>query len=191
MRVDGLQALAAASDAYEQRLGLVENSGWNRPTPCAEWDVRALTNHVVAGNTMAVRLLAGASAAEAVETLRSDLLGTEPVAAVRTSSQAQAEAFARPGALEGTVHHPMGDFPTTFFLYLRQSDLLMHAWDLAQAVGDETAFDSELVDLLWKETEPLIELMRASGVFGEGASGLLPDDAPTMQKLLDAFGRRG
>ncbi len=34
-------------ESWRSRLDAVDESQWGLPTPCAEWDVRALVNHVV------------------------------------------------------------------------------------------------------------------------------------------------
>ena len=39
--------MAGAIDGFEQRLDTVGATGWTAATPCADWDVRTLVNHVV------------------------------------------------------------------------------------------------------------------------------------------------
>ena len=34
-------------ESWRSRLEAVDDSQWSLPTPCTEWDVRALVNHVV------------------------------------------------------------------------------------------------------------------------------------------------
>ena len=36
-----------AVEEWLQRVAAVDDEQWRRPTPCADWDVRALVNHVV------------------------------------------------------------------------------------------------------------------------------------------------
>ncbi|WP_345033541.1 maleylpyruvate isomerase N-terminal domain-containing protein [Kutzneria kofuensis] len=49
---------------------------WAAPTPCTEWDVRQLVNHVVRGNLNYVALLDGGTAAEFLRWREVDALGT-------------------------------------------------------------------------------------------------------------------
>ena len=46
---DALEMLALADEGFEERLRRVGDGNWQRPTPCAEWDVYRLVNHVVVG----------------------------------------------------------------------------------------------------------------------------------------------
>jgi Mycothiol maleylpyruvate isomerase N-terminal domain len=78
--MDRLEALDRAAVAFETRLKAVTISQWNAPTPCEDWIVRRLVGHVVAGNRIAVPLLAGASAERAAAALDEDPLGDDPVA---------------------------------------------------------------------------------------------------------------
>jgi uncharacterized protein (TIGR03083 family) len=48
-----------ALDATRGVIAGVRPGQWAAPTPCQGWDVRALVNHVVAGNLWAAELAAG------------------------------------------------------------------------------------------------------------------------------------
>ncbi len=45
-------------------VGSIGPLDWSRPTPCEDWSVRDLLNHLVAGNLWAVELVAGATIEE-------------------------------------------------------------------------------------------------------------------------------
>ena len=103
---------------------------------------------------------------------------------------AQDTAFRRPGALDQTVHHPMGDIPAALLLQFRIGDATLHVRDLARAIGVDEELDAELVELIYDGMLPMAPMMAGSGAFGEGASGTVGEEASTQKKLLDLAGRR-
>jgi uncharacterized protein (TIGR03086 family) len=188
--MDKFEYLDRAGAEFRARLDRVRADQWSLPTPCAEWDVRALVNHVVTANLTGERLLHGASREDTVALIGTDLVGDDPPAAFERSVAAQAAAFREPGALDQIVHHPAFDMPATQLLEFRIGDLLIHAWDLARAIGADETLDPEVVDAVWESLAPLASALPASGAFGAGASSALGEPASRQLHLLDLSGRR-
>jgi uncharacterized protein (TIGR03086 family) len=187
-----LEALDRAGDGFSQRLSAAPDSAWTNPTPCSEWDVRALVGHVIGGNHFAVGILGGAPHQEVLSELeRLGVVGSDDVVgAYEQSAAGQRAAFHTPGALDGTVNHVIGDIPAPMLLGLRVTDLLLHSWDLARGLGVDDTLDPEVLEVVWAFASPLGPIMKTSGRFGEGASGSLGDDAPLQDRVLDLHGRR-
>ena len=99
-----LEALDTAAAAYESRLLAVRPDQWGLPTPCEQWTVKDLADHVLGGNRFSLPLLTGGSAAEAIGVARSGDFSGDPVESYRQSVAAQHEAFAAPGALPRPGH---------------------------------------------------------------------------------------
>jgi len=133
-----LHLLALARREFERRLPGAPDR-LDAATPCEGWNVRDLLQHVVVGNRVTVVTLQGATRDEIVATREAlaggDVLGDDPVAAFVDSADAQAAAFAQPGALERVCHHGLGDIPGAQVLPFRVGDLTLHAWDLARATS--------------------------------------------------------
>ena len=137
--MDPVSQLSVALDTTGQVLNGVGDQQWAAPTPCPEWDVRALAGHVVAGNLGFAAALAGRPpAADPVPP------GTSLPQAYRESAAALLAAFGEPGALERTVTIPFGTVPGIVALHLRTTEVLVHGWDLAQATGQAVAFPEEV-----------------------------------------------
>ena len=187
-----LEALDRAADGFSQRLRAAPDDAWTNPTPCTDWDVRALVAHVIGGNRLAVGILGGAPHEEVLGELQrlGVVVGDDIVGSYEQSAADQRAAFRRAGALDGTVNHVIGDIPAPMLLGFRVADLLVHSWDLARGLGVDDTLDPEVVEVVWAFAAPMSRGMKASGRFGEGASGTVGDDTPLQDRVLDLHGRR-
>jgi uncharacterized protein (TIGR03086 family) len=188
--MDNLTALPIAAAHFEAVAALVTSDHLAKPTPCGDWTVQQLLNHVVGGNTMSAALIGGASREDAIALLTTAVVGDNLLGAVHESMRAQADAFADPAALEMTVQHPAMDMPGAQLLGFRVGDLLVHSWDLARAIGADETLDPEVVAVVATNIEPMRPFIGQVGMFGEGPSGTLDDNADAQTALLDLMGRR-
>lgn len=188
--MDHLDAHTAAAADMERKAALLDFDKLGAPTPCEGWTVRDLLEHVVGGNVMSTKLLIdGITKDEALALRDRDVLGDDPIGALKRSN-AEADAAFRAADLTVTVDHPALPMPGAQLLVFRTCDLLAHAWDLARAIGVDDTLDAGAVAYVFAQLEPLGPLLAESGQFGSGPSGDLPDDAPLQTRLLDLTGRR-
>lgn len=189
--MDALDTLLRAAEEYRSRLRAVQAARqWACPTPCAEWNVRDVADHILGGNRFTVLIVDGLPADEAMDTvIRGDFAG-DPSPAFEASSTAQLSALRRPGVLERMYEHPMGLLSGRQIARLRMSDLVVHAWDIARALGLPEELDHLLVMESIAVVEEFGEKFTAAGLFGSGASGGLPEDSTDQSRLLDMVGRR-
>ncbi|MFN8028302.1 MAG: TIGR03086 family metal-binding protein [Acidimicrobiia bacterium] len=185
-----MEALSRADAQFARVIGEVTVDDLDRPTPCEGWDVRALLNHVVGGNRMSVVALEGGSRDDVLAVFGDDLLADDYLVAYQDSAADQLAAFEEDGALAGMVHHPIGEVPAAQLLQFRIGDLTLHSWDLARAIGADETVDPALAAYVLAALLPMGDHIKEVGVFGEGPSGTVPDDAPDQQRLLDLAGRR-
>jgi uncharacterized protein (TIGR03086 family) len=160
---------------------------WTGSTPCPEYDVRTLTNHVVGGNFWVAELAPGGTIDEVGSRLDGDLLGDDAAAAYDRSAAAAASAFNADGVMDKPVAVSYGPVPNSVYAGHRIVDVLIHGWDLAKATGQDTALDTELVQAAWDIVTPQAELLKSSGAFGEPVA--VPDDADLQTRLLAVLGR--
>jgi uncharacterized protein (TIGR03086 family) len=183
--VAGLHARAAAAfDAVVQQIGPAQ---WSLPTPCADWDVRALVNHLVGEARWTLPLLAGLSPADVGTELDGDLLGSDPAAAWAQARAAADEAVAAHGVADRTVHLSYGDVPGHEYLSQLAADHLLHAWDLAVAIDADDRLDAGLVEAVGAWFGANEEGYRSAGAVGPRPPVEADDDPQT--RLLAAFGR--
>ncbi len=82
-----------------------------------------------------------------------------------------------------------GQIPGQRFAGLRIDDLVVHAWDIARAVGADENLDEELVREAYTVYEPMAEGFLDSGAFGSGPR-FTADDLSPQSRLLHLLGRR-
>ena len=87
-------------EVFLERVEAIGDDQWADPTPCADWDVRALVNHVVGEDRWTAPLLGGSTIAEVGDRFDGDLLGADPAG---SANDAAAEAVAAVG-----YHVPTG-----------------------------------------------------------------------------------
>jgi uncharacterized protein (TIGR03086 family) len=189
--VDPLDAVEAGQRAVIERLKLVRDEHWQLPTtPCRSWTVFGLVNHVVASNRTYVLLLSGATREEAVIAFCAEAMDADLVEAYSTAAQAVITGLRAPGALELTYPHPFQDMTGHELAGWRVVDDMLHAWDLARAIGADEHLPPDAVVAMWEVLEPVIPYMGHFGTFGPGASGTVDASTELQVRVLDATGRR-
>lgn len=177
-----------AAGEFARRVDAIRDDQWTSPTPCSDWDVRALVNHLTGENLWVPHLLGGGTVAEMGDRLSGDLLGEDPKAAFHVSAAAALRAVEQDEPHDGTVAVSWGEIPTLQYLGQLTSDRLVHAWDLARAIGTDEHLDEELVEWAYAVHAPIEDELKATGLFGERITP--PPEATTQTKLLAVLGRR-
>ncbi len=187
MNNDVRELYTDAQNRFGEYVHGVPAEQWGASTPCVEWDVRALVNHVLGEILWAVPLFAGRTIAEVGNRFDGDLLGDDPAAAWDAAAPASIAAVQEQGAMDRTVHLSFGDFPGSEYAMQLFADLLVHGWDLARATGQDDQMEPGLVSACatWFAD-------RAAGYREFGAVGPRTDvgpDADAQSALLAEFGR--
>lgn len=180
------EAFQRASDAFMERARLIGADQWAASTPCAEWDVRALVNHVGGEWLWVSELMSGKTIAEVGSSLDGDVLGDNPVQTVARGKASACAAFDAPGAAEKSVQLSFGETPAMEYAQQMAADTVIHTWDLARAIGADESLDPELVDYTYAYMLQVGELWRSGGAFGPACEA---DDDSTQSKLLALTGR--
>jgi len=174
-----------ALDAATKIISRARPEDLTLPTPCAQWDLRALLVHLVSEN------LGFADAARGGTAAGSWSIGTldpDPVTAFAASAAEVAEAFAADGLLARLVTVPaFGVFPGEVAVKMHLIDTVAHGWDVSRTLGEDWAPEEDLVEAA------LTVALRFPMPRGPGqAFGALvdvPQDAPAAERLLGYLGR--
>jgi uncharacterized protein (TIGR03086 family) len=176
-----------ALDAFEEKVMAARDDQWHDQTPCTEWDVRMLVNHLVSENLWMPPLFEGKTIADVGDALDGDLLGDDPKNAWRRSAREASGAVQSPGAMERTVHLSFGDFPGEEYTTQVFTDLVIHGWDLARAIGADERIEPELLEMTYEKIKPMVEAFKATGLYGPDVQP--PPGADLQTRLLALVGR--
>jgi uncharacterized protein (TIGR03086 family) len=187
MPADHAELHRRAVEEFGARVRAVGDDQWGLPTPCSDWNVRQLVNHLVYENRWTVPLMGGSTIAEVGDRYEGDLLGDRPQAAWDASAGEATQAVGADGALERVVDLSSGPTPAREYVMQLFADHLIHAWDLARAIGADERLDPELVDACAAWFADMEQTYRAIGAIGPRPE--LPAGTDPQTTLLGAFGR--
>jgi uncharacterized protein (TIGR03086 family) len=156
----------------------------NAPTPCEDYDVSGMLNHLIGGNYWVAPLVEGKTIDEVGDALNRNFTADEYPA----SAESADSAFSSPGAMQKPVAVSYGPVPAEVYAGHRFIDVLVHGWDLAKATGQDTGLDPELIDACFEVVKPQMDLLKGSGMFGTRVD--VPAEADSQTKLLAMLGRR-
>lgn len=176
-----------AVNAVDASLHALSPDQWTRPTPCAEWDVRALVQHVVNELAWVTPLVAGRTIAEVGDSLDGDLLGSDPLGAFHHHSRAAHAALEEPGALARTVQLSYGEETASGYAEQVTGDVLIHAWDLARAADLDDELPADLVEWAAGWAPEVTAMMARAGMVDPPVP--VSPDADPQTALLALFGR--
>ncbi|MFF7971031.1 TIGR03086 family metal-binding protein [Streptomyces sp. NPDC007905] len=116
-------------------VGLAQEPDWERDTPCAGWTLRRLVAHMTAQHLGFAAAARGAGH-QAVSWREPEDM-REPARVHRAAATAVLAAFAEPGVAQREFSLPElgGSFPGGRAIGFHFIDYVVHAWDVAAALG--------------------------------------------------------
>jgi uncharacterized protein (TIGR03086 family) len=186
-----MEPIRVLEQAVAQTRAIVANVSpdqYKLPTPCTEWNVRALLNHMLGAIVMWRGLPTGDADMTA---LGEDHLGDDPLRAYDDITSATLAAWKQPGVVDGTVAFPGNALPGGFAARMLAGDVLIHGWDLARATGQTVDWDQQLAgDILeWqREADRTFPPDLRSRAFAPEVP--CADDSEMMTQLVSFVGRQ-
>lgn len=145
-----IEGLRASQEAAHDVLAAVPKDQLDAPTPCSDWNLGQLIDHLV--GTQAFML--SASGGEPPEGAGTGASRGDFVAVFDDLSAKVASALSAPGFAERKLDLPFGTFTGAQFVQFASLETLVHAWDVARALGRST-------DLAPATAEGLLQVARA------------------------------
>ncbi|MDO0912699.1 TIGR03086 family metal-binding protein [Streptomyces sp. DT2A-34] len=180
------ELLAMARERAVPVVRGVPDPALGAPTPCTEYDVKGLVNHLFQVIVQFQRLAAKEASQFGEST--PDRVAEGPDWRERLVAEADrlVAAWSVPGAEEGTTGAM--DMPARLVGSMALLDLTVHVWDLARATGqDYPGADEAVVAELAGAVDELAPTARKMGVFGEPVPEA--EGASAFERLLARTGR--
>lgn len=176
----------ASLQAADPIIRQVEISQLANETPCAQWNLHELLNHLVYEIAWVPELLAGKTIAEVGDKLEGDLVDKQPYEAW-SKYRHEAEAVALSAHPEAITHLSYGDVTVKYYLDEVATDVFIHTWDVAQSIGAEYHISAHVAKELYRISRPKIPAMQLAGLVAKPKPTTIN---PTPEaKLLALYGR--
>lgn len=157
---------------------------WDRPSPCTDWNARAVVEHVIGFHDVLLLRPMGA---------KPDRPRDDPARRWSLTVDALARVFEQPGLFDGPVDVPaVGARPATVvdaraLVPMLTVEVLVHTWDLARAVGAPDDLDPQLCGRALARLPADDAALARSGMYEPPV--LASDGADAQTRLLAALGR--
>jgi uncharacterized protein (TIGR03086 family) len=185
--MDPLTRLRLAVEQARPIVAAARPDDYHLPTPCPEWNVERLINHMIGALTMFRDVGVDGQADPALFTR--DLIAGDAAASFTAAGAAAVRAWSGKGRLDGAANLPFGSFPASFALQLPAMDMVVHGWDLATATGQHVAWNPELVaDTLAFSLVTFADPQFRGDDFAPPVE--VPDDSDGITRLVAFLGRQ-
>ena len=175
MDMDLLDLYRQSSDWAGDKVAAASND-LDAATPCDDWDVRTLLNHMLETQQYFVRSARGEDASPPSPT-PPDLMSGDPTADFEAVQSEMLTTFAEPEVIERAG-------PA---LGIAFSDQLLHGWDLAQAAGQDATMPDGLPEAAYSLIHGRFTEDERKGVFKPEIA--VPSTATPQDRLLAYTGR--
>lgn len=180
------QVLGACQQIAAGVMSNVTADQLENATPCANWNVGQLIDHMVGAQHWGRSAMEGVEATENGEGSHQG----DWQALFASASQACLDSFCADGAMEKTVNPGFGDMPAAGMLGLVMNDTFQHAWDLAKATGQDTNLAPEMAQQILAASQQMIQPAFRSeegAIFGMEKQA--PEGASAADQLAAFLGR--
>jgi uncharacterized protein (TIGR03086 family) len=158
---------------------------WSLPTPCDDWDVRAVTNHAA----WVIEMFGAAVQGDPPPSPRdTDVLGDDPARRFRSICEQALAAWRACDLDQVVVSIPIGDLPGAVAVGINTTDVFVHGWDLARATDQNPALDPAVCEVVLAITRELLPPERRTANFAPPID--IAASAPLDEQLVAWLGRK-
>jgi uncharacterized protein (TIGR03086 family) len=185
--MDPVPALQRVIEEARRMIGSVRPYERNRATPCAGWDVTALTYHMIG---ICARFTAAMQEATPGRSGSIPDPNLDLALAYREITDTMLQEWGAPGALEKTVSVGFGTVPASTGIIVLIADQMLHTWDLARTLERQYTMPENIAAdvFAWMQTTLKPEFRGPGKAFGPEVP--CPEDAPLQDRLVAFAGRQ-
>ena len=182
--MDPIQRIEKATANTSTIVHGVKADQLSAPTPCSEFDVRLLLNHMIGGLDM----LRAAAAGDEAKMPEGDQFGDDPGAIYDERRAKLMDALKAEGVLDKGWKMPFGELPGQMMASIAFVEHVTHGWDLAKATGQDTTIPEPLLSEALEVVTPMDTMWRMPGVCGPKVD--VPESASATDKFAGFMGRQ-
>ena len=185
--MDEISLLSSVMEKTGDVVAAVTDDQRDRPTPCPDYDVAALIDHIV-GWVQAFE--AGANCREPEGDPSAYRAGDDPAGEFRAAADGLVAAWRDHGIDRKVRMASGGEIDGRMSFDMTLMEYAVHGWDLAVATGQPVPYtEAEAAAVLERAEVTLPPQYRGEGMpFGDIVA--VPDTAPAVDRLVAFLGRR-
>lgn len=176
--VDELESAEATLAVLQHVVHTIATDDLTRRTPCSDYDVKQLTEHVV----KSIEALGGMAGAEMPGSDGTDSVERQIIGAARPA----VDAWHRRG-LEGKVPFGGAEMPAKTACGVLSLEFLVHAWDYAAALGHDIHIPESLIEYVLELAHNIIRPEIRGAGFADPVR--VSEGASALDRLLAFTGR--
>lgn len=181
-----IDQLQQAQQIARDALANVDASQLGDSTPCDNWNVGQLIDHLVGAQLWATATMQGEPMTDTGEGSSNG----DYQAAFNQAATDAVDAFSADGALDRMVNAGFGDMPAPALLGMAATDTFAHTWDLAKATGQSTDLAPDLAaQLLAGAQQAIPDSFRTDDGSMFKPATEAPADASNADRLAAFLGR--
>jgi uncharacterized protein (TIGR03086 family) len=182
--MDAVERIERSTAHAAKAVSGVKADQLSAPTPCSDFDVKALLNHLFMG----MHMLTTAAKSGKAEVLEGDIVGPDPAKQYDEARAKLLEAIREPGVFDKNWEMPFAALPGQVMAGIAFWEHLAHGWDIAKATGQDATIPDDLAQEALDSVTPMDAMIRMPGVCGPKVD--VPSDASITDRLVGFLGRQ-